>query len=317
MAKTYAGTYLYSKYSVYEQKIFAFLMEGTEIDKNTKDFDDIKYDIKRRNISNALVRVLESKNVVLMIGKTAPMDKAFKVFCAKDVKHKDSTKMKVFIDCTNIITKDPNTGKYVCRANCIDILISYLVTAMHTYIYYVDENRIINNSKIMQVGAKAFSLLFTYVIDYVCKISSMPSYRNKCMYLAALYYLSNLLGKDYKAEGPRKIARDIAGLSERDAGIIDIQIKSESMQDIKFFVETVADILKLNKLTLDIVIERWMNSFGTGTVFSVELFPAFATMLTDAYVGAYLNNQKTIEKVAGNCMTEFTKQLLTIGAESV
>lgn len=317
MAKTYAGTYLYSKYSVYEQKIFTFLMEGTEIDKNTSDFEDIKYDVKRRQVSNALIRVLESKNVILMIGKTAPMDKAFKVFCAKDIKHKDSNKMKVFIDCSNIITRDPVSGKYVCRSNNIDIFISYLVSAMHTYIYYVDENRLVNNAKVMQVGAKAFSLLFTHVIDYACKISSMPSYRNKCMYLAALYYLSNLLGKDYKADGPRKIARDIAGMSERDAGIIDMQIKPESMQDIKFFVETVADILKLNKLTLDVVVERWMTIYGTGTIFSTELFPAFASMVTDAYVGAYLNNQKTIEKVAGNCMTEFTKQLLTIGAESV
>ena len=317
MAKTYAGTYLYSKYSVYEQKIFNFLMEGTEIDKNTSDFEDIKYDVKRRQVSNALIRVLESKNVILMIGKTAPMDKAFKVFCAKDIKHKDSNKMKVFIDCSNIITRDPVSGKYVCRSNNIDIFISYLVSAMHTYIYYIDENRFVNNAKVMQVGAKAFSLLFTHVIDYACKISSMPSYRNKCMYLAALYYLSNLLGKDYKADAPRKIARDIAGMSERDAGIIDMQIKPESMMNIKMFVETLADVLHISKLTLDIIVERWMTNYGTGTVFALEMFPAFASMLTDAYVGAYLNSQKAIEKITGNNMVEFTKTILSIGAESV
>ena len=87
--------------------------------------------------------------------------------------------------------------------------------------------------------------------------------------------------------------------------------------NINFFVETVADVLHLNKMTLDTVIEKWMYIYGTGTVFALELLPAFSHMLTDAYVGAYINNQKTIEKVAGTGMVEFTKTILTIGAESV
>jgi hypothetical protein len=60
-----------------------------------------------------------------------------------------------------------------------------------------------------------------------------------------------------------------------------------------------------------------MTSFGTGTVFALEIFPAFASMMTDAYVGGYINNQKSIEKIAGTGMTEITKTLLTIGAESI
>ena len=125
-----------------------------------------------------------------------PLSKAFKVFCARDVKGPKTDKKKVFIDCTNIITKDPKSGRYVCRGNNIDMLISYLVSAMHTYIYYVDETRIVNNAKIMAVGAQAFASLFTHVVDYTCKISSMPSSKSKCMYLACLYYLGNILGKD-------------------------------------------------------------------------------------------------------------------------
>lgn len=316
MAKTYAGAYLYGKYHEYEQKILSFIMSGTEIDKNTEDFDDIRYEVKKRQVSNSLVKILDSKMVVLMIGKE-PLPKSFKVFCAKDVKSSKSDKMKVFIDCTNILKKNEKSGRYECNGNTIDMLISYLVSAMHTFIYYADETRITNNSKIMSVGAQAFALLFTHVVDYSCKISSMPSTKNKCMYLASLYYLGNILGKDYTSEGCRKIAKKISGLSDRDAGIIDIQIKRESMMNIKFFVETVSDVLHISKLTLDVVVERWMTIYGTGTVFALEIFPAFASMLTDAYVGAYLNNQRTIEKIAGTSMVEYTKVLLSIGAESV
>ena len=50
---------------------------------------------------------------------------------------------------------------------------------------------------------------------------------------------------------------------------------------------------------------------------SLALLLAFASMLTDAYVGAYLNNQKTIEKIVGTNMIEYTKALLQIGADSV
>lgn len=316
MAKTYAGTYLYSQYNEYERHIFSFMMNGSEIDKDTSDFDDIKYEVKKRQVSNSLIKVLESKEVVLLTGEK-PLPKAFKVFCAKDIKGPKKDKMKVFIDCSNIIYRDKASGRYVCNRNNIDIFISYLVSAMHTFIYYADEDRIASNSKVMQVGAQAFASLFTHVVDFACKISSMPSSKNKCMYLAVLYYLSNLLGKDHTTEGSRRIAKKISGLSDRDAGIIDIQIKSESMMNIRYFAETVSNVLRINKLTLDVIVERWMNIYGTGTVFSLEMFPAFASMMTDAYVGAYINNQKTIEKVAGTSMTEFTKVLLSIGAESV
>ena len=317
MAKTYAGTHLYSQYSEYEKKIFSFIMTGEEIDKNTDDFDDIRYEVKKRQVSNSLVKVLDSKHVILMTNKE-PLPKAFKVFCARDLKSSKNDKKKVFIDCSNIIEKDPKTGKYVCRQfNNIDILISYLVSAMHTLIYYVDENRITSNAKIMSVGAQGFASLFTHVVDYSCKISSMPSTKSKCMYLASLYYLGNILGKDYTTEGNRRIARKVAGLSDRDAGIVDIQLKPESMMNIKYFVETVSSVLHISKLTLDVVVEKWMSIYGTGTIFALEIFPAFASMMTDAYVGAYLNNQKTIEKVASSTMIEYTKVLLLIGAESV
>lgn len=314
MAKTYAATYLYSQYSEYEKQIFSFIMTGNEVDKNTSDFDDIKYDIKRRQVSNGLVKVLESKDVVL-INNEKPLSKAFKVFCAKDIKGPDRRKLKIFIDVSNIIRKNVETGRYECTA--IDVFISYLVSAMHIKIYYMDENRLVSNSKIMNIGAAAFASLFTHVIDYACKISSMPSAKNKCMYMAALYYLNNLLGKDHTVDGCRNIAKKISGLSDRDAGIVDIQLKRESMLNIKYFVESLADILHLNKLTLDIVVERWMSIYGTGTIFAIEIFPAFASMITDAYVGAYINNQKTIEKITATNMTEFTKTILSIGAESV
>ena len=135
--------------------------------------------------------------------------------------------------------------------------------------------------------------------------------------MAAMYYQVNILGSDPNSESVKGVARKVAGISDREAEIIMIKMKPECFTNIKFFVESVADVLHLNKMTLETVVEKWMYVYGTGTVFALELFPAFSSMLTDAYVGAYVNNQKTIEKVAGPSMIEFTKTMLEIGVGSV
>jgi hypothetical protein len=312
MAKTYAGTYLYSKYSEYETKIINFIMTGEDIDKESSDFEDIVYDIKKRQVSNSLVKVLMSKKIHLIQNAT-PMDKAFKVFCAKDIKEPKNGYV-VYIDVSNIIDKS-NSGKYEC--NKPDILVAYLVDAMQTLIYYTDERRLVNNSKIISTGATAFSALYTHIVDYVAHISAMPDVKAKCKYLAAVYYMANILGKDPISEQTINVAKKIADISEREADIIHISYKKESFLNIKFFTDLVADVLHLPKLTCDIVVEKWMWVYGTGTVFSLELLPAFSNMITDAYVGCYINNQKTIEKIAGRSMVDFTKTILAIGADAV
>lgn len=316
MAKNYASTYLYSMYNQYEKETVDFLLKADRFDQNSPEFEDIVYEVKKRQISPAIVKVLASSNVVLM-SNSKPLSKAFKVFCAKDIKNNEG--LKVFIDVSGIIKKNPDSGKYACSRSDIDIFISYLVDAMSTFIYYSPKgtDRIVNNSKIRSVGAKTFADLYSHIVDYLCKISTISGSKNKCCFMAAMYYLVNLLGADPNSDATKAIAKKVSNISEREAEIILIQMKPDSFVNIKFFTETVADVLHLNKLTLDTIVEKWMYIYGTGTVFALELLPAFSNMLTDAYVGAYINNQKTIEKIAGTGMVEFTKTILTIGAESV
>jgi len=96
-----------------------------------------------------------------------------------------------------------------------------------------------------------------------------------------------------------------------------MQYDANTFLNIKFFVDSLSKILRINKLTIDIIVEKWMYLFGPSTVFALELFPSFATMVTNCYIGAYLNNQKTIEKVLGNNMVEFSKSIFKIGDDAV
>ena len=60
-----------------------------------------------------------------------------------------------------------------------------------------------------------------------------------------------------------------------------------------------------------------MQAFGNGTVFALEFLPAFYMMLTNIYVGGYIDQQMTIEKVTGQSMVKFVKTILEIGASVV
>ena len=68
--------------------------------------------------------------------------------------------------------------------------------------------------------------------------------------------------------------------------------------------------MKLNNF-----VNKWIFVFGPGTQFAMELYPAFSTMITNAYCGAYLNNQKVIEKVLGRTLVEYSVALLQLGSD--
>lgn len=307
--KDYSNTYLYSMSSNLEKKIFEFIMKGEEIDKDTESFSDLRHDLKRRQVTNSLTKVVDSKNIILMMSDN-PLPKAFKVFCATDVK--GDNKKKVFVDCSEIIKfKD---GIYKCRD--IDIFVAYMISAMNNRIYYADPKRILNNSGIIKDGASVFSSLFTYVIDYLNKISIVPSTKAKCIYLSALYYITNILGLEC-TDDKKSLCRNISGISEREEDVLFIQLDKDWNLNIKFFINEVSKILRLNKLTLEVFVEKWIFLYGTGTHFALELYPPFVSMITDAYVGCYINNQKTIEKIIGRDLVNLTNDVFRIGANAI
>lgn len=303
--KKYSDTYLFRKYPNYNKQLFEFLMSAERIDKNSAAFENIAYEIKRRQVSNALYKVMLSNNVVLCLSNK-PLPKAFKTTVADDIK--TDKKPRVFIDLSDcVVLKD---GIYTCRN--IDWIISYLVNATTAYIYRLHPNKLTNNQTIIKEGADAFASLFTYVIDRIYKISSVQTLRKRIMYISALYYQVSILEKPF-TDSVKAIAMKTANIESRDAQIVDLQIDDKTFIDIDSFIASLTRIFKFNGLTTDVVVAKWMEFYGTGTVFALEFFPAFAAMLSDTYVGGYINQQLTIEKITSQSMVKFTKAVLQIG----
>lgn len=311
--KKFNDTYLYRKMPDYEKDIQELILKGNRIDKSDKSFDDIKYEIKRKHIDATLVKLIDSDRIVLIVPNNQ-LPKSFKVITAKDIR--DDRKIKVFIDCTGIIKMTDSGYSLVDYGNCVNILISYLIAARTAFIIEVKPTLLLGNSSLVQSGTKAFASLTNYIIDYIGKININVESRNKSLYLASIYYQVNLLDKDIDFKSVKETALKISGISERQANIIDIEFEKDSFDDIEKFINLVQNVLHVKGLNIDIFIEKWMWLFGTGTVFATELFTYFAQMLSDAYIGAYINNQKNIEKVAKQDMVEFAKTLIRIGSES-
>lgn len=306
--KNFGDSYLYNVGN-FEKTLMTFMMSAEIIDKNHPSFEDIKYEVKRRQVTSSLMKVLMSDNIILLRGNVG-LSRAFKVFAAKDIISGDN-RTKVFIDVSDIIKS--TDGNYTIQARNVDILVSHLLNAMNTFIYWIKPDRLLNDTTLVDAGTRAFSDMFTYVIDYL-RIGGVDNVRERTKYLSALYYQCGLLCKDL-TDSVRNRARKLSGISQREADIIETLMGNDPFKDINTFIIALSKVLRIEgELKLDNFIERWAFIFGSGTQYGTELYTSFASIITNAYVGAYINNQKTIEKVLGRTLTEFTNALFKIGS---
>lgn len=307
-AKNYGETFLYGKVD-YERKLINFLTSSDEIDKKSDRFQDIAFDVKRRQVTTSLYNVLMSDSVVLL-ANAKPLPKSFKVFVAKDIRSSDK-KDKVFIDVSEII-KTKN-GLYHCTN--VDVLIAYLVSAMNCRIYYADPRRILTNNNLLESGTEIFVDLFTFVLDHL-NLSGLSVSKTKCEYLAAMYFQCGILAKEMNDTTINRAVK-ISKISDRDLKVINLLVEEIDFLNIDRFIKKISTIMNIEKFTTDVFIEKWIYLYGPSTHFACEIYPAFATMIINAYCGVYLNNQKTIEKRIGNNLTKFVNAIFVIGADAI
>lgn len=311
--KKFNETYLYKKMPDYGKDIHGFIINGNRIDKTNESFNDIKYEVKRKNVDSTLTKLLDSDRIVLIIPQK-PLPKSIKIITAKDIR--TDKKLRVFIDCSGCIESSGSGYKFTNNVSAVNVFISYLIAARTSFICEVKPNLLLTNTRLTQSGTKTFAALVNYVVDYIGKININTEIRNKLLYMASVYYQVNLLGKDIDSKSVRTVAIKVSGVSETQANIIELDFEKDSFEDIEKFIKLIVESLRIKGLTIDTFIEKWMFLYGPSTVFSTELFTYFSQMITDAYIGAYINNQKTIEKVTKQNMVEFSKTLIEIGSDS-
>ena len=296
--KTYSDCYLYSKYPKYNTMIFKAIMTDNFIDKASPEFNEnILVDIKRAKVNSHIVQILVSPKTILYFPEN-PLPTFFKVLVCNDPKApKNKQSKKLFIDCNGIIRGN--------RTNT-EALLSYLIAGFCNMLYATGNTF---SSGTITLESLNFAKLFTYVIDYIAKISVSEANRDKCMYLASRYYLEGIACRD--SNFSRNIAKSNANITDIKENTYQFMIKDDdAFTNLKSFVKLIRDVFKIENLTVDIVVEKWMYLFNPSAVFGLEYQPAFQSMMTHAYIGAYINNQKTIEKICGKTMIEYSKLII-------
>lgn len=310
--KTFDDSYLFNKEQdktlSMNRSLVNFVVNGQRIDKSSPSFRPIIEDVKRMQNSSILHTVLMMDNVVLCYDNVE-LPRTFKVFEAKDLREGRNGQRKVFIDVTNLITvKD---GYFYCKK--IDWLISYLFAALGYLLYRHAPYKLLNNSNITISATECFVSLFDYVIDYL-RIIGYSQNKTKISYMIALYFQYHLLGKQIDTY-TKNIAAKVAGISTTDTRAFELYYKVEDFNDIDSFVTMLADVFKLKGLTTEVFIHKWMHLIGTNTPYATELFTSFSSILTHAYCGSYIVNQKQIERCCGKAMVTYSVALLKIGVE--
>ena len=305
-AKNYNTSYLFSKVPSYNDQMAQAIMSGERIDVNAEKFEQVALEVKHRQTTAVLVDVMRSKNVIIM-RLDKPMPLAFNVFAAKDIK--GDGKLKVFIDASSTIQE--RDGFWIPKN--IDSFVAQLVSAMIYLIYYADTDRIVANTRLTLDSTKAFVDLFCYILDYL-RVSGFAENKARIAYITALYYQCGIMWKDYN-DSAKSVAMKISGLDKRQADIAEIFLTEpeKAFVNINEYISFLAKAFKLNDVTTEVFIDKWIYCFGSGYQFATEICPAFLRMITDTYAGTYLTRQKNIEKVLGKNIVSVTTDIFDIG----
>jgi hypothetical protein len=290
-------------------KLIEYITTAERIDKKSEAFEGIKQEVKRQQSFSLLYSILMRDDVVLMVN-TIEMPRAFKVFEAIDLKEVGK-KRKVFIDVTKLL--ELSNGFYKC--NNIFQFITYLSESVTYLLYRNDPIKFMNNSNVTISATECYVSCFSFILDYL-RIIGYSESRTKIQYLAGLFFMHNLMGKDID-NYVKNTAAKIAKIGPTEIKQYELYYDKEDFENIDTFVSMIAETFKLKGLTTEVFITRWIFHFGRGTEYGIDLFTSFCNMIVAAYCGAYVVNQKQIEKGCGRSMIKLTTGIMDIASGSL
>lgn len=293
----------------FNKSIADSLLHSSIIDVNSSKFEDVKYEVKRRQISKYVYETLDNPRVKLIICKKA-LPRMLKVLTAKDIKKLtgNANNYITYVDVTGIVEEE--NGVFTCER--IDVLVALLFAASSNMLWYSGAYKINGGTSIKEAATICYARLFTNIINYLAKINSVPGQKNKCLYASGLFFLNNLY-EENNFETNVAICKKEFDVSDREAELVNMYFKMDSLNSLDKFVESLRQILHLKDLDVANVIRIWVKLYTPGTIFGLEYFPSFSEMLTDSYSGCYLNNQATIEKVCGNNLAVYCNKVIDLG----
>lgn len=166
--------------------------------------------------------------------------------------------------------------------------------------YNTFANKYNTNGNILNHGAKIYANMFIKPINRKYNINVDRIKTQKVLFMAAKFYLVNIIGMDIRNEETiNNIAKKAAKVNNPmliDDAINDVNIMS--YKDINTFVTTLANgnlNLGLEKMNIRGYLEAYMQMYGGPALLALELFPYFVFNIDSAIHGGFINNQYMFE----------------------
>ena len=165
-------------------------------------------------------------------------------------------------------------------------------------------------------GAGVYAHMFVRILNRKYALNVDRRAYSKVLFLAAKFFMINLLGMDHGSEAVFNYALKV---SEADSAMtvkeLDVRFdEAEAYGDInKFigFLRTNAYMINqgLAELTVRDYLTDYVNMYQSTSIFALEHFSYFMFLVDSVVLGAYLNNQAVLEDIVGKSGAKIYTQI--------
>lgn len=165
--------------------------------------------------------------------------------------------------------------------------------------FIMHEKRYINNSNLIN-GCSIYANIFIKPINKKFNINADRNRVNGLLFLAAKFYLINLLGMTNMEIVNNTAIRACKGENPMLIEELDNKLDIEDYKDLSTFIRAISDEkmnLGLDKLTVRGFLEGYMSMYGSTTTLGLELVPYFIHVLNSVISGSMICNQYQLEDI--------------------
>ena len=205
----------------------------------------------------------------------------------------------VFIDNYVSVTSEGNYSIDPKKLYCL------LESAYNAYKVQQGFIAIARSSVVCSEGAAVFAHMFTRVLNKKYALNVDKRAYSKVLYLAAKFYLINILNMDYDAPSASNYAMKVADITTPFMiNDLDAAFTKESYTDLATFITSISNNAyrisqSLANLTTRDYITDFVNLYQPSSLYALEHLSYFLYMIDSVVLGAYLNNQAVLEDIVG------------------
>lgn len=282
-----------------KNKIIKGIESATTVDLESEDFKLIIMKINNKYVvPEYLYKFIKSKNVRVIVGNTK-VAKGLNVLTIND---------EVIINVSDILYINKNTGKLDCRD--INKLLHYFYLGIISYSLNKFPKAFLRKNDFVTCGTKIFTEMYSYVFEYLYKLSSNIHSYDKLKYIVAVFHCMNHLSMNYNEAS--KIATKISGLRDKEINSIEFRMNTDLdfTQGFFKFHERVKDIIDLRKdVSLPVFTDKWIFLYGEGTQFALDMELPFIDIITSINDNLFVVAKNNVERM---CAKEVSRYATSI-----